>query len=241
MVLLVLLAVDLLKISQSKSGLVCTLVGTLLLLNRRHLTSPSINRAVLYGALMLPPLLFFSPRFSEVIAPFLHAIGRDATFTGRSEIWTHVNLDTVNPLIGAGFWNFWGGPGGFRFNMAINEVIPNAHNGYVDMYLDGGFIGLAILYLVLIVCGNRLSRYIRATRGLDRYQRIRFAFLIAAIIYNLSESSFARIGPLWVTTLMMILDYPFRKTAAAAVPPAQMKETMLTPPRHSQAAVVAGR
>lgn len=237
---LLLLAVDLLKISQSKSGLLCTVVGLFLLMRSRFLASSLVNRAFLFGALILPPLVFFSGRFSEVITPFLHAIGRDATFTGRSEIWNHVNIDTVNPLIGAGYWNFWGGPGGFNFNLAINEVIPNAHNGYVDMYLDGGFIGLIILYFMLISCGSRMSRYIRATRSLDRYQRIRFAFLIAAIIYNLSESSFARIGPLWVTTLMMILDYPFRKTAASAVPSAQMKQTMLTPPAPTQV-VAAGR
>jgi exopolysaccharide production protein ExoQ len=238
LIILLLIAIDLLKISHSKSGLVCTLVGLFLLMRSRLLASRPINHAFLYFALALPPLVFFSGRFSEVITPLLKAMGRDATFTGRADIWNHVTLNTVNPFIGAGFWNFWGGPGGFSFNLAINEVIPNAHNGYVDMYLDGGFIGLAILYLMLIACGNRVTRYIRATRTLDRYQRIRFAFIIATIIYNLSESSFARIGPLWFTTLMMILDYQFRKPAVAAAAPAQIKKTALEPSAYPPVAVV---
>ncbi len=236
MFVLLLLAVDLMKISQSKSGLLCTTVGLFLLVRSRFLASRPVSYAFLYGALTLPPLVFFSGRFSEVITPFLHAIGRDATFTGRSEIWNHVNLDTVNPFIGAGYWNFWGGPGGFRFNLAIKEIIPNAHNGYVDMYLDGGFIGLTILYIMLISCGLRMIRYIRATRAVDRYQRIRFAFLVAAIIYNLSESSFGRIGPLWFTTMLMLLDYKFKKTVAAAAP-VEAKQAVLKPSAYPPVAV----
>ena len=96
-------------------------------------------------------------KFSEVLAPLLHALGRDLTFTGRSEIWTHITLETVNPIYGSGFWNFWGGPGGTRVNEAMHGVIPNAHNGYMDMYLDGGFIALALLYFMLIVCGQKMG------------------------------------------------------------------------------------
>jgi O-antigen ligase len=238
LLVLLLIAVDLLRISQSKSALICTAAGLFLLMRSRAFASSAVSRAFLLFALALPPLVFFSPRFTETIAPVLHAIGRDATFTGRSNIWNHVSLDTVNPLMGAGYWNFWGGPGGFRFNVEINEVIPNAHNGYVDMYLDGGFLGLAVLYLMLIACGNRLIRYIKATRTIDRYQRVRFAFLIAAIVYNLSESSFARIGPLWFTTLLMILDYQFRKPAPAAIKTTQLEQAEVEPPAYRPAAVL---
>ena len=140
---------SLLRLSQSKSALVCTLIGTFLFLRRGRLASGLANRADIglcsicsaFGVLLAA--LYRDPN------PFLHAIGRDATFTGRAGIWNRITLDTVNPLIGYGYWNFWGGPGGFSFNLAIDYVIPNAHNGYVDLYLDGGFLGLFILYLML--------------------------------------------------------------------------------------------
>ena len=70
----------------------------------------------------------------------MHALGRNATFTGRTQIWEHINIDTVNPLFGSGYWNFWGGPGGERINQEMQSLIPNAHNGYLDIYLDGGAI-----------------------------------------------------------------------------------------------------
>jgi exopolysaccharide production protein ExoQ len=229
LLVLLIIGADLLRLSQSKSALVCTLIGTFLLLRRGILASRLVNQAILACALLVPPLVFFSPRFIETLTPFLHAIGRDATFTGRAGIWNHITLDTVNPLIGYGYWNFWGGPGGNRFNLAIDEVIPNAHNGYADMYLDGGFLGLFILYLMLATCGGRIIKYLQRTRGMDRYYRMRFAILIAAIVYNMSESSFARIGALWFTALMMMLDYPFRKTAAADVKPEGYRQSTVKP------------
>ena len=225
LVILLLIGAQLLHLSQSKTALVCTLVGAFLLLRRGKLASSFMSRAVLVGALFLPPLVFYSQRFTETMDPVLHALGRDATFTGRAGIWNRITFDTVNPLIGAGYWNFWGGPGGFSFNIAMDSVIPNAHNGYVDLYLDGGFLGLFILYLMLGTAGSRVIRNIRATRGMDRYQLIRFAVLIAAIIYNLAESAFARISPIWFTTLMMLLEYRFRQSAVVSVKKPERKQS----------------
>jgi O-antigen ligase len=237
LMILLLIGLQLLRLSQSKTGLVCTLIGSFLLLRRGKLASSFISRIVLVGALLLPPLVFFSPRFSETIDPVLHALGRDATFTGRSTIWNHVTLDTVNPLIGAGYWNFWGGPGGFKFNLTMDSVIPNAHNGYVDLYLDGGFLGLFILYLMLWTSGSRIIRNIRATRARDRYQLIRFAVLIAAIVYNLSESMWGRLSFLWFTTLLMMFEYRFRKAEVASATKPEQKRPSLHAPYHPPAVV----
>jgi hypothetical protein len=49
--------------------------------------------------------------------------------------------------------------------------------------------------------------------ALNRYYKVRFAILIAAIIYNLSESTFARMGPIWFTTLLMMVEYPSPRLA----------------------------
>jgi exopolysaccharide production protein ExoQ len=201
----------LLHLSQSKTALLCTSVGVFLIWRSGRLLSQSINRAVLAGTLSLPFLVFFSQQFSSVIAPLVEALGRSMTFTGRADIWEHITLKTVNPLIGAGYWNFWGGPGGYSVNQAMNSVIPNAHNGYVDLYLDGGIIGLIMLFFMLVTCGRQIMKHFRTGRDLNRYQRIRFAVLIAVIIYNLSESTFARIGPIWFTALLMLVDFPVKK------------------------------
>jgi hypothetical protein len=47
--------------------------------------------------------------------------------------------------------------------------------------------------------------------GHDRFQRLRFAMLIVVIVYNLSESMFARLSPIWFTTLLVFVDFPYLK------------------------------
>jgi exopolysaccharide production protein ExoQ len=207
LIVMLLIGIWLLRLCQSKRALVCVLVGVFLVVRSRWFLSKVVSRTALIGALFLPVLVFFSQQFTEVINPLLHALGRDSTFTGRSDIWRHINLETVNPLIGAGFWNFWGGPGGLRLNEAMNEVIPNAHNGYMDMYLDGGLIGLVFLFIMLSACGGRIIKYLKPGGDSSHFHRMRFAILIVAIIYNLAESTFARVGAIWFTTLLMMADY----------------------------------
>jgi uncharacterized protein (DUF1330 family) len=51
----------------------------------------------------------------------------------------------------------------------------------------------------------------------------------AAIVYNLSESSFLRMGLLWFTTLLMIVDFP------------KMKQTVKRFNRKNYEVAVAGR
>jgi exopolysaccharide production protein ExoQ len=211
--ILVLMGLWLLHLSQSKTALLCTVVGIFLIVRSGWLVSKTIDRVILVGALSLPFLLFSSQQFSAVIAPIVEALGRNMTFTGRANIWQHITLHTVNPLIGSGYWNFWGGPGGNEIVEAMRTVIPNAHDGYLDIYIDGGVVGLTLLFIVLITCGRRIIHRLRASRDTNRYARIRFALLIVAIIYNLSESSFARMGLLWFTTLLMLIEFPAKTVA----------------------------
>lgn len=207
-VLLMLMGFWLLKMSQSKTASLCLIIGVLLVIKFRFLAPKFVRRAVLCGALSLPFLLFFSQQFSSVIAPIVEAMGRNMTFTGRTDIWQHITTQTVNPMIGAGYWNFWGGPGGFEISQAMQTPVPNAHCGYLDIYLDGGMIGLIILFFMLTASGNRLLKKV----NLNRFQNVRLAILIVVIVYNLSESIFARLGPLWFTTLLALVEFPAPRT-----------------------------
>jgi O-antigen ligase len=205
---LLLMGAWLLHLSYSQTSFVCLCIGLALILRSGWLASRMINRVVLFVALSLPFLLLLTQQFSSIVAPILDALGRDTTFTGRTDIWKHITFTTVNPLVGCGFWNFWGGPGGKAIQAAMQTPVPNAHDGYLDIYLDGGLIGLVLLFCVLFTCGKRLIRNFHV----NRYQRVRFAFLIVAILVNLTESNFARLGLVWFTTLLMLLEFPFLKT-----------------------------
>lgn len=214
--ILIAIAVWLLHLSQSKTALICALAGIILIARNTKFTSSRINGLIFAAALSLPFLIFFSQMFSSLIEPFVQAIGRNMTFTGRTNIWQHISLGTVNPIIGSGYWNFWGGPDGYAIAESMSTSIPNAHCGYIDIYLDGGFIGLILLFTVLIVYGNKLLKSFRSNPDWNHFLRVRFAILIAMIIYNNAESEFARISPIWFTTLVMIVSFPRAAFARSA-------------------------
>lgn len=81
-------------------------------------------------------------------------LNKDMTITGRTDFWPLV-IDKINsePLLGYGmngFWQPWRGkefdPGGSIIVAKTQFVPPHAHNGFLDLALDLGWLGLA-LYL----------------------------------------------------------------------------------------------
>ncbi len=206
--LMLLLGLDLLRLSQSKTATMCLVVGAVLLLRKGALRSVRLSRLSFGAAMALPFLLFFSQQFQSIIAPVIEAMGRNMTFTGRTDIWDHITLQTVNPLFGAGYWNFWGGPRGFAIAEQMKTTIPNAHCGYIDIYLDGGLCGLVLLAIVLFTAGHKILHRMASSADEDRFLLMRHALLCVVIIYNLFESTYARMMPLWFTTLLLIVDFP---------------------------------
>jgi len=216
--LLIVFGLWLLRESDSKTAMLCVAVGVFLIVRSGRLMSRTANRIALIAGLSLPYVLFFSQQFTSFIAPMVEALGRNMTFTGRTDIWVHINAHTVNPLIGAGYWNFWGGPEGFAISQAMHTKVPNAHCGYLDIFIDGGMIGLGLLFAILIVSGNRIIAHISRDGDENRLLRVRLAFLVIAMIYNLSESTFARMMPMWFSTILMMVEFQRPKTTKAAVP-----------------------
>jgi exopolysaccharide production protein ExoQ len=204
---LLLMGAWLLDVSGSKTSLVCFSIGLVLMLSG-WLASRTFSRVVLVMALSLPFLVLLTQQFGSILTPVLGVLGRDATFTGRTDIWKHIDLTTVNPLIGAGFYNFWGGKGGQAIREIMQTDVPNAHDGYLDLYLDGGAIGLAILFGLLFATGRRIIKKVRDSL----YQRMRFVVLVVAIVTNLTESNFARPSLLWFTLILMLIEFPVLNT-----------------------------
>jgi hypothetical protein len=213
---LFLMGVWLLHLCQSKTALVCLLVGTALLCTGGWLGSQMVSTLIYISVLSLPFLLLLTQSLSSVFAPILQSLGRDATFTGRASLWQSITLNTVNPVIGNGFWTFWGTNTGKAIAQALDpgtpgKLVPSAHDGYLDIYLDGGFIAVAILLVLLVSSGRRVIN----ARTPTSYNRLRFTVLVVAIFGNLTESSLARPCALWFTTLLVSIGYPLQQKVAS--------------------------
>ncbi|MFT3973090.1 MAG: O-antigen ligase family protein [Amaricoccus sp.] len=88
----------------------------------------------------------------EFLVPLLEALGKDATLTGRVPLWKLVDAMISQKLVlGYGFAAFWsdGNPDAWRIWAEIGWEAPHAHNGYREMLLGLGVVGLLTLATVL--------------------------------------------------------------------------------------------
>jgi len=138
-------------------------------------------------------------------AAVLQQLGRNPTLTGRTMIWRAVLAQHINPLIGAGFESFWMGDR-MQSVWSMSQVgIQQAHNGYLELYLNLGWIGLALLG-VLIVTGywNGFALYRRDPQA----GGLRIALLTAAMVYAFTEAGFRMMSPDWFGFLLAVMAMP---------------------------------
>lgn len=90
-----------------------------------------------------------------IVAPdlVLVLIGKDPTLTGRTEIWAFVTNDIwMKPLFGWGYFGFWGlnNPASREISDAVHWVVPQAHDGLLELLLNIGILGTALFFWLFI-------------------------------------------------------------------------------------------
>jgi exopolysaccharide production protein ExoQ len=133
----------------------------------------------------------------------LEALGRDSTLTGRTEVWEVVLDLNSNALLGAGFESFWLGPR-LEKMWSMYWWHPNqAHNGYIEVVLNLGWVGLGI-FMVLMLESYR--RMVTAVAEGHEVGALMLAYWLAAAIYNLTESAIRVFNPIWIVSLLMAVE-----------------------------------
>ncbi len=200
--LMVITAIYLLVISDSKTSLGCFIVVSGLIFVTSRFSFARKPRIV---NVIVAALVFgcFGVLFLGVGSGALEAMGRDPSLTGRTDIWRVALSYTQNALLGSGYESFWLGD---RLSSIARIGGGNqAHNGYIEIYLNLGWVGVAML-LALIVTGYR--RIIRGFRRDPQVAVLKLAFFVVAIIYNCTEGAFKMMSPVWITFLLATLALP---------------------------------
>jgi len=209
----------LLHIADSQTSRGCLLIGCLVILAAH---SKAFRRDPRGLTIAIPTLLclnlFFAFGFGVDIKGWVaEAVGRNPNLTDRTLVWK-VLLDTqTNPLIGTGYESFWVGPQ-LRWVWQHKETagLNEAHNGYLEIYLNLGMIGLFLLTGFLVagycaICRGLRSRYSLASLSL--------ALWTVALVYNVTESAF-KWHFMWVAFLLGSLAVPRPAQAGARAVPA---------------------
>ncbi|ABC90158.1 exopolysaccharide production protein [Rhizobium etli CFN 42] len=89
----------------------------------------------------------------EFLVPFLEALGKDATLTGRVPLWELVDGQIADHLLlGFGYQAFWteANPEAWIIWSKIQWMSPHAHNGFRDTLLNFGICGMILFALMLL-------------------------------------------------------------------------------------------
>ncbi|MBE9069692.1 O-antigen ligase family protein [Leptolyngbya cf. ectocarpi LEGE 11479] len=101
---------------------------------------------------MTSATICISMAYVPIMTFALGLIGKDPTFTGRTDIWEYVHtMIGKRPALGygvGGFWNGTDGPSLYIIQRARWNV-PDSHQGFLDLTLQIGFIGASMVCLVM--------------------------------------------------------------------------------------------
>lgn len=123
----------------------------------------------------------------DVYGKIVDFTGHGATIEGRAELWHTLLGMARHPLFGEGFESFWLG-GRLQTLWAQYWWHPTeAHNGYLETFLNLGLVGLILLMGVILSTFRKC--WIELLRNFE-WGRFRMGVLVAILAYNWTEAAF---------------------------------------------------
>jgi len=137
------------------------------------------------------------------VAPTLvETMGRDTTFSGRTQIWAILPTLVRNHWLGAGYETFLMGPRLVAARALMDPSFQEAHNGYLEVWLNLGWIGV-FLFACLLISGYR--KLIAAVGRDPAVFSLGLALFIGVLIEGLSEAPFRMMAPTMFCLLWAII------------------------------------
>ena len=145
------------------------------------------------------------------------AVGRDATITGRTELWTDIlSIAYKNPFFGVGYGSFWIGDLANNLWEKHTWKPGQGHNGYIDVFVELGFVGIVLLMALLVTTFKSIKKTLLED---FEYGRLRMAIFVMIIVHNIVESSFIRSNHnIWFLFLMISINIPSTALKHAKTP-----------------------
>jgi O-antigen ligase len=166
------------------------------------------NMSHMFGKLIGVVIIIFL--FVEFVIGFnisgslISGLGRDPTLTGRTELWKEIWDMGKNSIIGVGYDSFWLGERLWTL-WEKHWWKPNeAHNGYLEIYLELGITGLFFFGMMLI---STYRKIIKAMKVNFDQGKFRMAIFMMFILFNITETAMKGISVIWTMFLFVALEY----------------------------------
>ena len=194
----------LLKNAKSATSMLTLIIGICMIV---ALNFPSVKRNIKHANkifLIVLVILFVLEVSFDLSEAIIYALGRDATLTERTILWKDILSMDLDPFMGAGFGSFWLGER-LKTLWANNWAgFGESHNGYMEIYLDLGMIGLFLFGGVILSGYNKVIKQLENRFDTARFQ---LALFVAILFYNITESGFRESSLIWYLFLLIVIDY----------------------------------
>jgi O-antigen ligase len=193
--------------AHSSTSLVCTVLGLAFafVLGFRRLRPERIT----FYLVSLAVLIFCADHFFGLTEFIItKVLGRNMSLTDRTLIWEALLHFDINPIIGTGYESFWLGERRQKMWDLFPEmegVLNQAHNGYLQVYLDMGVLGL------LVTVGMLLAAYGKARRELlvdVQAARFKLGYWLAFLFYNWTEVAIRTHAVAFFGFLIAAISFP---------------------------------
>jgi O-antigen ligase len=163
----------------------------------------NINRIGMY-ALAAVILFLVAQFFFDIYGAVVDTTGHNATIEGRAQLWSTLLHTDPNPIFGAGFESFWLGG---RLEGIWEEYWwrpTQAHNGYLELYLNLGLVGL-LLFIVVILATFRNCK----TTLLEDFEwgRLTMGYLVAILAHNWTEAGFKGLSIMFLFLFLIAIKH----------------------------------
>lgn len=150
-------------------------------------------------------LLFIGGLISAVVLNWVAltaSIGKSPDISGRFPMWgSIVSSVQERPWFGFGRSAFWApdSPYALKAGLAVSDgfIPPNAHNGFLDLLTDVGWVGFVLFTISLLIALFRAFKLVAKTR--DTAYIWAFTFLVFLIANNMTESLMLNLANMYWT------------------------------------------
>jgi O-antigen ligase len=144
--------------------------------------------------------------FGQILAAF----GRDDTFSGRTSLWEGAVAvaEAHHPVLGAGYRAFWtvAGSDGVRDYVQNWARLPNhGHNGYLDIWLELGYAGLALFAVFALVTIWRLIGRLLREPGEPAWAALAIFFFVFLLNNASVTVAFKHTDIAWIFAILACL------------------------------------
>lgn len=121
-------------------------------------------------------------------------LGSPIDLTGRLPVWNFAwGLVRENPVMGSGFDAIWSHPGADAHYVLLGWKVTDAHNGYLDLVVQGGVVGASLFGLAFLIAVARAIRLVASPRPKTVLEALFSVAVMLFALVNLTSSHITEI------------------------------------------------